>query len=58
MNSKLHVLTDATGRPISLYLSASQTSDYFRAAALLSTLHGTGVLLADRAMTRTGSATH
>jgi len=48
MNSKLHVVTDATGRPIRLYLSAGQTSDYTGAAALLSTLPKARALLADR----------
>ena len=48
MNSKLRVVTDARGRPICMYLSAGQTSDYIAAAALLSTLPSAGVLLADR----------
>ncbi len=48
MNSKLHVVTDARGRPIRMYLSAGQTSDYIGAAALLSTLPPAGALLADR----------
>ena len=48
MNSKLHVVSDANGRPICMYLSAGQTSDYIGAAALLSTLPKAGVLLADR----------
>ncbi len=46
MNSKLHVVTDARGRPICMYLSAGQTSDYIGAAALLSTLPPAGALLA------------
>ncbi len=48
MNSKLHVVTDARGRPICMYLSAGQTSIYIGAAALLSTLPSAGVLLVDR----------
>jgi transposase len=35
-------------RPIRMYLSAGQTSDYIGAAALLSTLPKAGALLADR----------
>jgi transposase len=48
MNSKLHVLADAKGRPISMFLSAGQTSDYIGARALLSQVPQAGTLLADR----------
>lgn len=48
MNSKLHVLADALGRPIQMFLSAGQTSDYIGARALLSSIPQAGVLLADR----------
>ena len=48
MNSKLHVVSDAKGRPIRMYLSAGQTSDYMGAAALLSSLPKGKTLLADR----------
>ena len=48
MNSKLHVVSDAKGRPIRMYLSAGQTSDYIGAAALLSSLPQAKTLLADR----------
>ena len=48
MNSKLHVVSDAKGRPIRMYLSAGQTSDYMGAAALLSSLPQATALLADR----------
>jgi transposase len=48
LNSKLHVVADARGRPIRLFLSAGQTSDYVGARALLSSLPGAKVLLADR----------
>lgn len=48
MNSKLHAVADAKGRPIGMYLSAGQTSDYIGARALLSSLPPAGVLLADR----------
>ena len=48
MNSKLHVVCDSKGRPIQMYLSAGQTSDFTGAAGLLSTLPAAKVLLADR----------
>jgi len=48
LNSKLHVLADAKGRPISMFLSAGQTSDYIGARALLSSIPQTGALLTDR----------
>ena len=34
MNTKLHAVTDANGRPISLFVTAGQVSDYTGAAAL------------------------
>ncbi|WP_299730664.1 IS5 family transposase [uncultured Tateyamaria sp.] len=48
LNSKLHVLADAKGRPIRMFLSAGQTSDYIGARALLSSIPRAGSLLADR----------
>jgi transposase len=48
MNTKLHAVTDADGRPIQFFMTAGQVSDYTGAAALLSSLP-TG------AMTPTGS---
>src|SRR5690606_1045231 len=45
LNSKLHVLADAKGRAIRLFLSADQTPDYIGARALLSQAAS---LLADR----------
>jgi transposase len=48
LNSKLHVLADAKGRPIHMFLSAGQTSDYIGARALLSSIPKAGSLLADR----------
>jgi transposase len=48
LNSKLHVLADAKGRPIRMFLSAGQTSDYVGARALLSSIPRAGALLADR----------
>jgi transposase len=46
LNSKLHAIADAKGRPIGMYLSAGQTSDYIGARALLSFLPEAGTLLA------------
>jgi transposase len=36
MNTKLHAVADADGRPIRLFMTAGQVSDYTGAAALLS----------------------
>jgi transposase len=38
MNTKLHAVTDAKGRPISFFMTAGQVSDYTGAAALLDAL--------------------
>lgn len=48
MNTKLHAVTDANGRPIRFFISAGQVSDYTGAAALLSGLPKAEWLLADR----------
>ena len=48
LNSKLHAVTDGKGRPIGMFLSAGQTSDYIGARALLSSLPTARTLLADR----------
>jgi transposase len=48
MNTKLHAVTDAKGRPIRFFMTAGQVSDYIGAAALLSSLPGADWLLADR----------
>ena len=48
MNSKLHVVCDSKGRPIQMYLSACQSSDYVGAAGLLRLLPPVKCLLADR----------
>lgn len=48
MNTKLHAVTDAKGRPIRLILSVGQVSDHTGAAALLSGLPQADWLLADR----------
>ena len=38
MNTKLHAVTDANGRPISFFMTADQVSDYTGAAAMLDSL--------------------
>ncbi|QUS36880.1 IS5 family transposase [Falsirhodobacter algicola] len=48
MNTKLHAVTDANGRPIRFFMTADQVSDYIGAAALLSNLPEAEWLLADR----------
>ena len=48
MNTKLHAVTDAKGRPIRFFMSAGQVSDYTGAAALLGSLPKADWLLADR----------
>jgi len=48
LNSKLHVPADAKGRPIGMFLSAGQTSDYIGARVLLSSFPQAKALLADR----------
>lgn len=48
MNTKLHAVTDANGRPLSFFMTAGQISDYIGAAALLDHLPKAQWLLADR----------
>ncbi len=48
MNTKLHAVTDANGRPINFFITAGQVSDYIGAAALLDELPKAKWLLADR----------
>jgi transposase len=48
MNTKLHAVTDANGRPISFFMTAGQVSDYTGAAALLDDLPKARWLLGDR----------
>ena len=48
MNTKLHDVTDAKGRPIRFYMSAGQVSDYTGAATLLGDLPKADWFLADR----------
>jgi transposase len=57
MNTKLHAVTDANGRPLSFFITAGQVSDYTGAAALLDDLPKAQWMLADRAMTPNGSGT-
>jgi transposase len=47
-NTKLHAVTDTSGRPIRLIITAGQVSDYTGAAALLENLPQARWLLADR----------
>lgn len=48
LNSKLHAVTDADGRPIRFFMTAGQVSDYTGAAAMLSSLPAAEWLLGDR----------
>ena len=48
MNTKLHAVTDANGRPLSFFMTAGQVSDYSGAAALLDDLPKAQWMLADR----------
>ncbi len=48
MNSQLHAVTDTIGRPLRLFLTAGQRSDYIGARALLSDLPTAKHMLADR----------
>ena len=48
MNTKLHVATDASGRPLRFFMTAGQVSDYTGAAALLGDMPKAQWLLADR----------
>ena len=48
MNTKLHAVTDANGRPLSFFMTAGQVSDYIGAAALLDDLPKAQWLLGDR----------
>jgi len=48
MNSKLHAVTDALGRPLRMFLTAGQRSDYIGARALLEGLPTAKHMLADR----------
>jgi len=48
MNTKLHAVTDAVGRPIWFFITAGQVSDYTGAKALVSSLPSADWLLGDR----------
>ena len=48
MNTKLHAICDSQGRPLNLFVTAGQVSDYIGARALLSSLSDVDWLLGDR----------
>jgi transposase len=48
LNSKLHAVVDNEGKPVLLFLSAGQVSDYKGARQLLGFLSNAKVMLADR----------
>ncbi|MET3762269.1 transposase [Sphingomonas sp. UYEF23] len=48
MNTKLHAVSDAEGRPLSFFMTAGQVSDYTGAAALLDDLPKAQWMLGDR----------
>lgn len=48
MNTKLHAVTDANGRPLSFFITDGQISEYTGAAAFLDNLLKTQWMLADR----------
>jgi transposase len=48
INTKLHAICDSRGRPLDLFVTAGQVSDYIGARALLSTLPDVDWLLGDR----------
>jgi transposase len=48
MNTNLHAVTDAKGRPLRLFMTAGQVSDYPGATALLGSLPKAEWMLADR----------
>ena len=56
MNSTLHAATDALGRPLRIFLTASQRSDYIGARALLSDLPPPNTCLQIAVTTRIGIA--
>ncbi len=48
MNTRLHAVTDAIGRPIRFFMTAGQVSDYTGARVLVSSLPSADWLLGDR----------
>lgn len=55
LTTKIHAVTDASGLPIRLALTAGETRDAVPARELLSGLQKGQIILADRPMTPTGS---
>ena len=47
-NTNLHAICDSQGRPLNLFVTARQVSDYIGARALLSSLPDVNWLLGDR----------
>jgi transposase len=48
MNTKLHAVTNAKGRPLKFFMTAGQISDYTGAADLLDNLPAAELIIADR----------
>ena len=48
MNTKLHAICDSHGRPLNLFVTAGQVSDYIGALALLDSLPNVEWLRGDR----------
>jgi transposase len=48
MNTKLHAICDGQGRPLNLFVTAGQVSDYIGARALLGSMPKVEWLLGDR----------
>jgi transposase len=48
LNTRLHAVTDAKGRPLKFFMAAGQVSDYTGAAALLSSLPAAEWMIVDR----------
>lgn len=48
MNARLHTVTDAAGRPLRMFMTASQQSDYIGTRALLDGFPTAERMLADR----------
>ena len=48
MNTKLHAICDSQGRPLNLFVTAGQVSDYIGARPLLNSLPKVDWLLGDR----------
>jgi transposase len=47
-NTKLHAVTDAIGRPVCMFMTSGQVSDYTGARALMGSLPPAKIMLADR----------